>query len=80
MVVQKLRLLRSLVEFELAAENRRKMQVSDSFTNFIELMPVVVEHFLDVNLSPTTPFEHLFPNIKIHGRFSMVFSCSTLQF
>jgi nucleolar protein 14 len=47
----------------LAAENRRKMQVSDSFINFIRLMPVVVEHILDVNLSPTTPFEHLFPHI-----------------
>jgi nucleolar protein 14 len=36
--------IRTCNSIRLAAENRRKMQVSDSFINFIRLMPVVVEH------------------------------------
>jgi nucleolar protein 14 len=36
--------IRTCNSIRLAAENRRKMQVSDSFINFIGLMPVVVEH------------------------------------
>jgi nucleolar protein 14 len=36
--------IRTCNSIRLAAENRRKMQVSDSFINFIRLMAVIVEH------------------------------------